>query len=95
MLEQPRRKSLSAPTTNQCQIASLSDPPPRRTESFLNRRAFYGPSNLSLFTLSCCLEIALSSTPLFISQAYDLSNQRVSYYTESLMISRKSTSLPC
>lgn len=87
MLEQSRRKSLSA-QSNECQIASLSDPPPRRTESFLNRRAFYGPSNLSLFTLSCCLGIALSSTPLFISQAYDLSNQRVSYYSESLMISR-------
>ena len=88
-----RTVELSQPQETNVRVASLSSPSPRRTKSFLNARAVYGPSQLSLFTLLCCLGIAFLPIPLVVSQSYDSANQRVSYYPESLMISRNSKAL--
>ena len=56
-------------------------------------RAVYGTSQLMLFSFVVCIALALLSASVVDSQAYDSSNQRVSYYPESLMISRNSKAL--
>ena len=74
-------------------IASLSAVYPQRQPLGMSSRAAYSPSKLLYFSFLLCIAFALLSASSVDSEAYDSTNQRVSFYPESLMISRNSKAL--
>ena len=78
--------------------APISPPPPPDDVASLSfcsqrSRAVYGPSQIMFLSLVACIVFSLMTATFVNSQAYDSSNQRVSFYPESLMISRNSKAL--
>lgn len=78
--------------------APISPPPPPDDVASLSfcsqrSRAVYGPSQIMFLSLVARIVFSLMTATFVNSQAYDSSNQRVSFYPESLMISRNSKAL--
>ena len=86
---QQKRKDGDAPIS--------PSPPPDDVASLSScsqrSRAVYGPSQIMFLLLVASIVFTLMTATFVNSQAYDSSNQGVSFYPESLMISRNSKAL--
>lgn len=78
--------------------APITPPPPPGDGTSLSScsqrsRAVYEPSQIMFLSLVACIVFSLMTATFVNSHAYDSSSQRVSFYPESLMISRNSKAL--
>ena len=86
---QPKQKDGDVP---------ISPPPPPDDVASssccsLQSQVVYGPSQIMFLPLVACIVFSLMTATFVNSQAYYSSNGRVSFYPESLMISRNSKAL--